>query len=223
MRRRRQVSVVSAVGAVLLLFVLAVRSGGHPGIPSDSFLRGILDLTTLRGLLQDAGAWAELKSMARREALWSLATDNAGPEVCPAGTGGRIHTFHFGPDTRISTKIFRLQYAVCRSGDAEYSPRRITARYASLFATQTIPILTDEIGMIVLRAGLLDSRVLEDVTAALAETSLRYLRVTRSADDENVYWLTLADGPPGAPGTKVVLRYKATFDPATETVLIGKP
>jgi hypothetical protein len=219
----------AVIGAVFPCIQLLKGAGAVP--ITSYFLRSEEELRSLRQLLTDGPAWAELESLSSQMTLWKVSSDTheAAPgEDClplsaPVGPGEKVrHRFEFASRKGMSTRVYRLEFEGCkpREGDDRYSFQLARHGFGSDYRLGRDPLARGIEPLKVLRLALLDSGVAGTLIEALRQKDLAFTQVVREEDPDPVleqYRFTVADGVPGETGTTVEIQYEVAYDPVNDS------
>lgn len=231
-RRLGAIAAAAAVLGAVLPGIQLLKGAGAVPITSY-FLRSAEELLSLRQLLTDAPAWAELESLSRQMTLWRVSSDTleAAPgEECrplstPAGPGEKVrHRFEFASRKGMSTRVYRLELDGCKpttDGDVDrYSFHLARHGFGSAFHLGRDPLAKGIEPLKVLRLALQDSEVSATLIETLRQKDLAFTQVAREDDPDPLleqYRFVVADGVPGEPGTTVEIRYEVAYDPVNDS------
>jgi hypothetical protein len=191
------------------------------------------DLFSLQFVLADESRFSELASFCNTMALWNVfSTSEAAPEgkdckslSAPNDPPTRLrHRFELASPKAVSSRVYRIDYVSCRNDVGEYEVEVEPAGFRSDFSRRQDPVLTSFHGLNVFKLAINDLGVLSNLVKMLRDRPVTYCSVTEPAEgagqqDPLFFHFVAADGVPGKPGTKTVIKYLAEYNPVTKTAV----
>jgi hypothetical protein len=228
--------VVASVAMVGLLATVRVLQGDFV-TPSAFIFRSAGELLSLRDLLEDDVARADLESLSERLALWRVGTTtelSPAGEACLPGDAGAgegaagpseriVHRFEFAGTRGVSSRVYRVEYLSCGGAGGGRRIVRGSCGFGSRTRKDEKPLLGGVEPLRVLRLALRDPGVSSDLVDALREESIAFCWVepdrTEQVPGLQRYVFVAADA---SPPSKVDLRYAVEYDPEADAATFAR-